>query len=509
MMNTKKQLFSTFIFVLFGFVVAFGQDNVQVLTFEDAMQIMVQQNPALLRAKQQIKQKEYELKAKRGLHLPQVSLSAKAISMADMLHLDLTPVKDAITPLYSTLGNYGVFSGVPNPDPATNPILPVLPDDISTAVVREKLLEGGEKLANADLNEVIQEKNFASLSADFMWPLLTGGKIKGANQAAGVEVDISREELRVAEGILLTELVTRYYGLSLGIQVHKVRQQMFEGMNQHYSDAQKLFDNGMIAKLELLHATVSRNEAERELKQAERNIEIIRAGLDATLSFDTVVHVLPSSDLFINKELSGISYWVTTANNTNPQLKQIEGKRELVQIKNRVDKGSYLPTVAMIGTYNLAEKNLSPYIPDWVVGVGMKWTVFEGMGRRNKIKVGETMQQQVNFAEQKAQADIKAYLSKLYQELQMQMEQKEELESTLELAQEYSKSTEKAFSQGFATSSTVVDAYSKVAQVKALRLKVFYDYDVTLARFLQMAGVPEQYLNFCAGENTTIESITE
>lgn len=508
-MKTIKQLYSTLFLVLIATAMAFGQDNVQVMTFEDAMQIMVEQNPALQRAKQQIKQKEYELKAKRALHLPQVSLSAKAISMADMLHLDLTPVKDAITPLYSTLGYYGVFSGVPNPDPATNPFLPVLPDDISTEVVREKLLAGGQELANADWNEVIQEKNFASLSADFMWPLLAGGKIKGANQAADVAVDISREELRVAEGILLTELVSRYYGLSLGIQVHKVRQQMFDGMNQHYSDAQKLFDNGMIAKLELLHATVSRNEAERELKQAERNIEIIRAGLDATLSFDSVVNVSPASHLFMNKELADVSYWVTEASSTNPQLKQIEGKRELVQIKNRVDKGSYLPTVAMIGTYNLAEKNLSPYIPDWVVGVGMKWTVFEGMGRRNKIKVGETMQQQVNFAEQKARADIKAYLTKLYQELQMQMEQKHELESTLELAQEYSESTEKAFSEGFTTSSAVVDAYTKVAQVKALRLKVLYDYDVTLARLLQMAGVPEQYLNFCAGENTILESITE
>jgi outer membrane protein TolC len=508
-MKIKKQLIGTLILVLVEFVMAFGQDNVQVLTFEDAMQIMIQQNPSLLRAKEQIKQKEYEQKAKRGLYLPQVSLSAKAVAMSDMLHLDLNPVKETITPLYNTLGTYGVFSGVPNPDPATNSMFPVLPDDVSTQVVREQLLKGGQEIANADWNEVIQEKNFASVSADFMWPLLTGGKIKGANQAAGVEVDISREELRVAEGILLTELVTRYYGLSLGIQVLEVRQQMFEGMNQHHSDAQKLFDNGLIAKVELLHATVSRNEAGRELKQAERNVEIIRVGLDATLSFDSVVTVLPASHLFINKELSGISHWVTTATNANPQLKQIEGKKELINIMNKVDKGSYLPTLAMIGTYNMAEKNLSPYLPNWMVGVGLKWTVFEGMGRRNKLKAGKTIQKQVNFAEEKAHEDLNAYLTQIYQELEMQMEQKNELESTLELAQEYSSSTEKAFSEGFSTSLMVVDAYTKVAQVKALRLKVLYDYDVTLARLLQAAGVPGQYINFCAGDNTVVESITE
>ena len=504
-MGIKKQFFNTVLLVLFGIIAAKGQENIQLLTFEYALKIMTEQNPALQQAKQQIKQKEYELKVKRGLYMPQVSLSANAVSMSEMLHLDLNPVKDAITPLYSTLGTYGEFSGVPNPDPTTNTILPILPDNISTAAVREQLLEGGQEIANANWDEVIQEKNFATVSADVMWPLFTGGKIKGANDAAAVNISISREELRETQGELLSELATRYYGLSLGIQILEVRQQMLTAVDHHFSDAQKLFDNGIIAKVELLHANVSRNEAEREVKQAERNIKIIRAGLDATLAFDSAAIVQPASQLFINKELSDVSFWVLQANNDNPQIKQIQGKSELINIKHKVDKGNYLPTVAMIGTYNLAEKKLSPYMPDWMVGIGMKWSVFEGLGRANQLKASETMRSQINFANQKAEADLKAYLTKLYQELQMQMEQKSELESTLELAKEYASSNEKAFNEGLTTSTSVVDAFTKVAQVQALRLKVFYDYDVTLAKLLQTAGVPEQYMAFCAGENTINE----
>jgi outer membrane protein TolC len=341
------------------------------------------------------------------------------------------------------------------------------------------------------------------------WPLFTGGKIKGANDAAKAELSISEEELRKTEGNLLTELATRYYGLSLGIQVLKVRQQMMDAAEQHYNDAQKLFDNGMIAKVEFLHAKVSRNEAERELKEAERNINIIRSGLGATLSFDSTVTILPASHLFINKELSDVSYWIAKAYNENPQIKQIEGKRDLINIKSKVNKGDYLPTVAMIGTYNLAEKNLSPYIPEWMVGVGLKWSLFEGLGRHNTLKADKTMEYQVNFAEQKAHSDLKAYLTKLYETLQMQMEQKNELEGTLELAEEYSESTQKAFKEGMATSTSVVEAFTKVAQVKALRLKIFYDYDVTLAKLLQTSGAPEQYISFCSGDNTIVDSLTK
>jgi hypothetical protein len=53
----------------------------------------------------------------------------------------------------------------------------------------------------------------------------------------------------------------------------------------------------------------------------------------------------------------------------------------------------------------------------------------------------------------------------------------------------------------------VVDAFTKVAQVKTLRLKVMYEYDVALASFLQVAGVPQEYTMFSSGENTLTDAL--
>lgn len=508
-MKTIQQILTGYclIFLLPFFITA--QENKQNLTIEEAFLVAKQQNPVIQRGLQQIKQKEFESAGKNGLRLPQVSLSAKAVAMSDNLEIDLTPVRDAITPLYTTLGNYGVFSGVPNPDPATNPIMPILPDNISTQVVRQKLLEGGEHIANANWVETIQEKNFATVSADFLWPVFTGGKINNATKAAKVEVKLSEEELRNTEGELLTEVVSRYYGLTLALQVEKVREQMFLAMEKHFTDAKKLYENGIIAKVELLHAQVSKNEAERELKKARHDIEIIRAGLDASLSYDTVVAIQPVSNLFINNEIPDISYWTESATLYNPQLKQIEGKKELTNIKKKADQGNYFPSVAMMGTYNLVDKNYSPYLPDWLVGVGVKWTVFDGLDRKHKINADEAIMSQVGYAEQKAHTDLKAYIIKLTQELEGQKEQKTELDNTLDLANEYASSTEKAFSEGLVNSTSVVDAHSKVAQVKALRLKVLYDYDVTLAKLFQTAGIPGEFFSYTTGSNTYYESFTE
>jgi len=493
---------------LFAFSIAvFGQEQEQLLSFDQAMQMMLEQNPALLQQKEKLKQKEYELKSKRGMRLPTVSFNATAVAMSDPLHLDLTPVSEAITPLYNTLGTYGVFSGVPNPDPSTSSLMPTLPDDLSTAAIREQLLEAGTEIANAEWDQMIQEKNFALVSANFMWPIYAGSKITGANQAAEINLNISKEELRHTEGILLTELVTRYYGLALGIQVIELLKEMLKNIENHYSDSKKLFDNGMIAKVELLHSEVAKNEAERELKAANRNVEILQTALKATLTSDSLQSIVPASSLFINKELYGLATWINQAKHFNPQLNQIQGKKELVEVKHKVEKHEYLPTIAAMGNYNIVDKNFSSYMPDWIVGVGMKWTLFEGMSRRNDIRASETLHNQVAYAEQKANNDLEAYLVKLYHELQMQMEQKAELETTLELAKEYCSSTEKAFNEGFATSTTVVEAHTKVLQVKTQRLQVLYQYDVALAYFLQTAGIPDQYIDYSKGDNSITESL--
>ncbi|WP_081485215.1 TolC family protein [Marinilabilia salmonicolor] len=479
----------------------------QLLTFEDALLMMSENNPALKRQREEIRQREFEIKSRRGLRYPTVALNAQAVSMSDPLHLDLTPVRDAITPLYNTLGNYGVFSGVPNPDPATNQQFPTLPDAQSTEGVRQQLLAAEEEIKAAEWDKMIQKKNFAVVSAGFVWPLYAGGKINGANHAAGVNREISKEELRHTEGRLLTELTSRYYGLVLAMEIVKLREQMLESMNNHYHDASKLFENGMIAKVELLHAKVSKNEAERQLKEAQRNIEIIRSGLAATLGNDSLQQVMPLSRLFINKNIESLNYWIETAKISNPQLKQIDGKKELVEIKHKIERNAYLPSIAAMGNYNIADIDLSPYTPQWLVGVGLKWTLFEGMTRRNDLKTSGTLKKQVEYARQKANNDLTAYLTKLYNELQMQMEQKNDLETTLELANEYCSSTEKAFNEGLANSTKVVEAHSKVIQAKVMRLKVLYDYDVALSLFFQTTGTPQQFLNYSLGENTILESL--
>jgi len=153
-------------------------------------------------------------------------------------------------------------------------------------------------------------------------------------------------------------------------------------------------------------------------------------------------------------------------------------------------------TIALTGIYDVVDYDLSPYIPQWMVGVGLNWTVFEGVSRQRKVKSAQFKQEQVEQAGLKAEEDIRTVIRKLHQQLGMQVDQLNELDKTLEFAKTYVDSRQKAFHEGLSTSTELVDANLLLAKVKIDRLQAMYSYDVTLATLLQVCGTPEMFLNY-------------
>ena len=489
------------------YVRVFSQDKIAVpLTFSEAYGQMNQNSHVLKQTGFEIREKEADKKAAFGLRAPRVFVTATAVQMADPLTLDLTPVRDAINPLYEVLGKYGNFSGVPNPDPKTSGVMPTLPDNISTQVLRGKIQEGQAAINAAEWNKMIQEKQFASVNANFVWPLYTGGKINAANKASQIYEEEAGLHQKQKQGELLSELATRYYGLVLAEQACKVRGQVAEAMKKHLFDSQKLSEQGQIAKVEFLHAQVANSDAERELKKANREAIVVERALQNTMAVSDSSDLSPASQLFILKNIENEDFFIELALRNNPQLQQVDSKRELAATGVKLEKSNYLPTVALTGTYDLADKDLSPYMPQWLVGVGVNWSLFEGNARHRKLQAAQFKEDQVEQAGLKAEEDIKTVIKKMHQQLGMQVEQLEELDKTLEFAKTYVESRDKAFHEGLSTSTELVDANLLLAKVKIDRLQAMYNYDVTLATLLQICGSPDMFLAYQSSSQVIIES---
>ncbi len=134
------------------------------LSFDQAIEMMNRNSHTLRQAEFYQKEKDQAVLAAKSLYLPTIGMNASYLAMSKDISLDLTPVRNAITPLYNALSNYGNFSGVPG-----------LTDDQSTQFLRSQMAAGLKTVQGADWDPVIQKKLFGTVSATAQWPVYTGG----------------------------------------------------------------------------------------------------------------------------------------------------------------------------------------------------------------------------------------------------------------------------------------------------------------------------------------------
>lgn len=497
-MKVNKNLF----FILFAsLVLIHGYTKAQTslpekkLNFDEATLLALQNSHSIKQVDYLKKQYAAETDVAKSLKTPNVGLTAGYFLLSDDIHLDLTPVKNAITPLYSALSSYGNFSGVGS-----------YPDAVSTQVVRGQLAQGLQTIDKTNWDETIQKKNFGLISATAAWPIYTGGKIKAANDAATIQEKEADEILKQKNGELISELADRYFGLCLAKQAVLVREDVLKGMNDHLSDALKMEKQGLIAHADVLNAQVYQSEAERELNKAKHTADILNQALLNTLALADQVDINPQTELFYLDMVEPIDYFKTLAQKNNPLLQQVQTKKELALQGIKAEQSNKYPSVALQGMYNIIDQNYSSYMPTWMVGVGAKWTLFNGSSVNKKIKAAEYKTDQVKEVEQKAQSDISTVIDKLYRELQMYKEQLTQLTTAKKFAEEYVRVREKAFHEDMSNATEVVDARLALSKVRIERLEAMYGYDKTLAQLLQYAGIPEQYSEYQKKQNAVTES---
>ncbi len=430
-----------------------SQSNVKELTFEQALTQMNNNNFALKSAEAEKKSNEYKRKTTRGLYLPRISFSASYMKLDQDVGLDISGFADA----YRNAANI--------------PANKMLPSSL-----------------------VLQQEEFAAANINFIWPIFNGGKIRAANRAMDANINEAQYKIVQTQNELNTELVQRYYGYRLAKKAVELYRNVYNAMLLHKHNAEKLEENGMISKAQLLYANISVSQAKADLQSAINKANTVNDALKNTLADSSDVDVV--SELFLVKNIESVEYFQQAARENNPLLKQVESKKILAKQNYNIKRADYLPAIAIVGNKELAQYQLTHLIPEWFIGVNLRWTIFDGAARTYKAQAAKATIDRVNYIQSKAMADISTYINKLYNEMQSYVEQLKTMTTTYNFAKEYLRVQQKAFAEGFATSKDLVDAEITLNKVKVGRLKIMNDYVYTLAKLLEFSGKSDLFLEY-------------
>lgn len=428
------------------------------ITFEQAYQLMLNNNNMLKSLSMTKLQSKYEKNAAIGEYFPKVGLNATYIHFA-------------------------------------NPI------SVTTDMSRYHM---------PNIDTLIQDENVIALGGCAWWNIFTGGKILALNAAARAKLEATNFKYAQMQDTLTVDLVKKYYGLALSREVVEVKRQYMEDVKKHLIDAKALEREGFISKSERLHAQVAYDEALRDYKASKRDTLVVEEALKSLIKEDSVnlknVEIVPLSALFLFEDSSiNLNEMRENALKNNPQINQLRAKRKVMQAKYKGEIANYFPTVSLFGADILAASDLSAQVPRWAVGGTANLVLFDGFSRYNKVKAADAGRKSVDYEILEAQYNIETLIYSQYQELMKNKELFESTESSLKDAKEALRTATLGFKEGIKTSLDVTDAQIRLEKVKLERLQALYNYDLALARMLQTNGNTKDILIYSQGTKTEIK----
>ena len=426
-------------------------------------------NPAIRAAEFNRRAAQQERRAAIGLRMPQIGITGSYAYLGKDIEIDLNNMK---TPVQNLAGQILQSGMIPSD------YIPSISQMLSGAMAASWALP-------------LQDRSLGFVGGDVTVPLWMGGKINAANRAARINEQTARLQGIQQRNALVSELVERYYGLVLARQVVVVRQQVVDGVRKHLEDAAALEAQGMISRSEKLYVEFKMSEAERDLQNAQSQVETIAAALNSTIG--QTDNYQPVTAMFILERIEPLDHFRTLAAERNPLLDQVDQKRRLAYEGVRAQRSSFLPQVVAMGGMSFYDYQVSKVLPRWAVGVGVNFKLFDGLNREYKYSAAKQTVRRVEALQDKAGNDISVLVEKLYNQMENYRTQMASIEASLAFAEEYLKTKNAAFLEGMSSSTDLIDAELNLAKVKTERIEAAYRYDVSLAQLLEAAGISDEF----------------
>ena len=446
-----------------------AQEQGRTLSLEEALEMTLSDNPAIRAAEFNRRAAQQERRAAIGLRMPQIGITGSYAYLGKDIEIDLNNMK---TPVQNLAGQILQSGMIPSN------YIPSISQMLSGAMAASWALP-------------LQDRSLGFVGGDVTVPLWMGGKINAANRAARINEQTARSQGIQQRNALVSELVERYYGLALARQVVVVRQQVVDGVRKHLEDAAALEAQGMISRSEKLYVEFKMSEAERDLQNAQSQVETIAAALNSTIG--QTDDYQPVTAMFILERIEPLDHFRTLAAERNPLLDQVDQKRRLAYEGVRAQRSSFLPQVVAMGGMSFYDYQVSKVLPRWAVGVGVNFKLFDGLNREYKYSAAKQTVRRVEALQDKAGNDISVLVEKLYNQMENYRTQMASIEASLAFAEEYLKTKNAAFLEGMSSSTDLIDAELNLAKVKTERIEAAYRYDVSLAQLLEAAGISDEF----------------
>ena len=432
---------SLFVFATLCWALSSGYAQTPALDFSQARQLAHDRVDSIRVEAAETAKRESEAKSARSLHGPKIELDSKQIWGRKTLD-------------YGTI-NLGPLLHIPIPT--------------SIDLYHEEDIGGPRAAINAQL------------------PNYMGGAINAKVRAADEAVYESQARTQAQRDTVDTELAQKYFAVQLARSIERLQSEMLHQQELEVRKALRFEKTGTISKLERMAVEVNRDTAKRELLTAQTNRRVAESELAGLLREENVGEL--KNPLFVvTEDIGTLKSWQDKALGASPVLKSVVAQRRQAEQGVTAAKAAWHPQVYAFANYNMIKHYLTIPEPDWIAGIGLKFTLWDNKDRNASIAAANSLVTKAQAAHDEARNRIQTAVQPAYLKSNEAREAYRLTDSTLSLAKENLRLREKGFSEGLSTADEVNDARTKLLAAEIARRVAAYRFVVAWAMLNAACG---------------------
>lgn len=432
---------SLFVFATLCWALSSAYAQTPALDFSQARQLAHDRVDSIKVEAAETAKRESEAKSARSLHGPKIELDSKQIWGRKTLD-------------YGTVNLGGLIPGLHLP-----------PIDL----YHEEDIGGPRAAINAQL------------------PIYMGGAINAKVRAADEAVYESQARTQVQRDTVDTELAQKYFAVQLARSIERLQNEMLHQQELEVRKALRFEKTGTISRLERMAVEVNRDTAKRELLTAQTNRRVAESELAGLLREENV-RELKTPLFVVTEDIGTLKSWQDKALGASPVLKSVVAQRRQAEQGVTAAKAAWHPQIYAFANYNMIKHYLTIPEPDWIAGIGLKFTLWDNKDRNASIAAANLLVTKAQAAHDEARNRIQTAVQTAYLKSNEAREAYRLTDSTLSLAKENLRLREKGFSEGLSTADEVNDARTKLLAAEIARRVAAYRFVVAWAMLNAACG---------------------
>jgi len=325
------------------------------------------------------------------------------------------------------------------------------------------------------------ERNFYTFKVSATQPIFMGGKLILNKEIRKKIHDASFYQFEEVVNKVVCQTKKDFYTAVEAKNAVLIAEKYLKAAKSHYRTVKAFYDEGIVARRDLLEAQVNLKEAEESLEKAKNAYKVALEKLKEDTAYTLKNADVPEK---INSVVvkGSLEKFIKLALENRPILKALKMEKKAAKEGVKMSYASFSPNVFLNLTYEKTNQYpMNENFDDVQVAVGVTFPLFEGGYRFFRIEEAKGMKRKVDFDYEKAVNAVKLQVTAAYSKLQTAKRRIETAKTMVKEAEELLRDSKERYKEHVGTSTEVVDAIAYLTKARGILNSAVADYNRAVA----------------------------